>query len=149
MTLRQPNVERMLQLEFSGMAEALQEQGDLPGSKELGFDNRLVLLLVREIEHRLVRSFRARLRRAQLRLQADLQDVDCRAGRGFSRFVLTQLCADERILEAHNLTVVGPTGCGKSVLPCALAPQPCRRQRSVLYRRVPKPLGDLAVCATP
>lgn len=144
MTPRQPNIERMLQLGLAGMAEAMEEQADLPGAEELGFDDRLALLLEREAEHRNLRSYRAHLRRAQLRMRADIQDVNCRAGRGISRTVLTRLGAGEWIRKAHNLAVTGKAGCGKSFLLCALAHQACRQQRSVLYRRIPELVSDFA-----
>ena len=57
--------------------------------------------------------------------RADLQDVDCRAGRGISRTVLTRLGAGDWIRNAHNLAVYGQAGCGKSFLLCALAHQAC------------------------
>ena len=41
MTLRQPNIERMLQLGLSGMAEAMEEQHDIADIEQLGFDDRL------------------------------------------------------------------------------------------------------------
>lgn len=144
MTLRQPNIQRMLQLGLTGMAEAMEEQMDLPGSTDLDFDDRLAMLLEREINHRNQRSYLAHLRRAQLRMRADLQDVDCRAGRGISRTVLTQLGAGDWIRNAHNLAISGAAGCGKSFLLCALAHQACRQQRSVLYRRMPELVSELA-----
>ena len=50
MTLRQPNYDRMLQLGLHGMAEAIEEQYHLPGVEELGFDDRLAMLLEREVQ---------------------------------------------------------------------------------------------------
>jgi DNA replication protein DnaC len=44
-----------------------------------------------------------------------------------------------------NLIVTGPTGLGKSWLACALGHKACRDNRSVLYQRVPKLFGDLAL----
>ena len=82
MTLRQPNIERMLQLGLSGMAEAMEEQRDIADIDQLGFDDRLAMLLERECQHRDNRSYLGHLRQAQLRVRADIQDVDCSAGRG-------------------------------------------------------------------
>jgi DNA replication protein DnaC len=49
-------------------------------------------------------------------------------------------------IEAHdNLIVTGPTGVGKSWLASALGHKACRDNRSVLYQRVPKLFGDLAL----
>ena len=103
MTLRQPNIERMLQLGFTGMAEALEEQSDLADIEQLGFDDRLAMLIEREAEHREHRSYLGHLRAAQLRIRADIQDVDCRAGRGIARTTLTQLAAGDWIRQALNL----------------------------------------------
>ena len=47
MTLRQPNIDRMLQLGLSGMAEALEEQGDIADIDQLGFDDRLAMMIER------------------------------------------------------------------------------------------------------
>jgi DNA replication protein DnaC len=43
------------------------------------------------------------------------------------------------------LILCGPIGVGKSWLACALGHQACRDNRSVLYHRVPKLFGDLAL----
>ena len=143
MTLRQPNLDRMLQLGLSGMAEALDEQHHLAGIEELGFDDRIAMLLEREVEHRDQKSYRAKLRQAQLRIRADIQDVDCGGGRGIARTTLTQLAAGDWIRNALNLIVEGPTGSGKTFLACALAHQACRQKQSVLYRRVPELVSAL------
>ena len=144
MTLRQPNIERMLQLGLNGMVEALEEQHDLAGVDDLGFDDRLAMLLERERQYRDHLGYLSRLRRAQLRIRADIQDVDCRAGRGIPRTMLTQLAAGDWIRQAVNLVLLGATGSGKTFIACALAHQACRQKRSVLYRRVPELIAELA-----
>ena len=85
MTLRQPNVERMLQLGLHGMVEVLEEQRDIADIDQLGFDDRLAMMIEREAQYRDHKSYLGHLRQAQLRIRADLQDVDCRAGRGITR----------------------------------------------------------------
>ncbi len=144
MTLRQPNIERFLQLGLCGMAEALAEQRDVADIEQLGFDDRLAMLIEREAEHRDHRSYLGHLRQAQLRMRADIHDVDCRAGRGIARTTLTQLAAGDWIRQALNLIVEGQTGSGKTFLACALAHQACRQKRSVLYRRVPELVSELS-----
>ena len=143
MTLRQPNIERMLQLGLSGMAEALEEQRDIADVEQLGFDDRLAMMLEREAQHRDHKSYLGHLRQAQLRIRADVQDVDCRAGRGIARTTLTQLAAGDWIRQALNLIVEGPTGSGKTFVACALAHQACRQKQPVLYRRVPELVAAL------
>ena len=115
MTLRQPNLDRMLQFGLSGMVEALDEQRQFAGIEELGFDDCIAMLLEREVEHRDQKSYRAKLRQAQLRIRADIQDVDCGAGRGIARTMLAQLAAGDWIRNALSLIVAGPTGSGKHI----------------------------------
>ena len=143
MTLRQPNLDRMLQLGLTGMAEALEEQPNIDGIGQLDFNDRLALLIEREAEHRDRKSYLAHLRQAQLRIRADVQDVDCSAGRGIARNVVIQLSAGDWIRKGINLIAEGATGCGKTFLVCALAHQACRQKHSVLYRRVPELVSSL------
>ena len=144
MTLRQPNIERMLQLGLSGMVEALEEQHDIADIRQLDFDDRLAMLLEREVSHRDQKSYLGHLRQAQLRIRADIQDVDCRAGRGIARTTLVQLAAGDWIRQGINLIVEGATGSGKTFIACALAHQACRQKRPVLYRRVSELVSALA-----
>ena len=144
MTLRQPNIERMLQLGLSGMAEAMEEQRDIADIDQLGFDDRLAMLLERECQHRDNRSYLGHLRQAQLRVRADIQDLDCSAGRGIARTTLTQLAAGDWIRQAINLIICGATGSGKTFVACALAHQACRQKQAVLYRRIPELIAELA-----
>ena len=143
MTLRQPNIDRLLQLGLSGMAEALEEQRDMADVDQLGFDDRLAMMIEREAEHRDHKSYLGHLRQAQLCIRADVQDVDCRAGRGIARTTLTQLAAGDWIRQGHNLILGGPTGSGKTFVACALAHQACRQHQSVPYRRVPELVAAL------
>ena len=73
---------------------------------------------------------------AQLRIRADIQDVDCRAGLGIARTTLAQLAADDWVRQAVNLVLLGATGSGKTFVACALAHQACRQKQSVLHRRI-------------
>jgi DNA replication protein DnaC len=80
-----------------------------------------------------------------LRHEAVVEDIDYRAQRGLDRALFNKL-AEGRWIDAHdNLILCGPTGVGKSWLACALAHKACRDNRSVLYQRIPKLLGDLAL----
>ena len=52
MTLRQPNIDRMLQLGLTGLAEALEEQRNIADAKQLGLGDRLARMIERKGEHR-------------------------------------------------------------------------------------------------
>lgn len=142
--------EFMYALKLTGMAEAWHEQCDTPDFADLGFDDRLVMLLERERQHRGDRSYLARLRKAQLRERAEISDIECSAGRGITRTTLLNLASGNWIRAGANLRIHGPTGVGKTFLACALGNQACRQNRSVAYIRVPELVLSLnAARATP
>src|ERR1700694_5810417 len=143
--LTHPTLDQLNQLGLFGMAKAF---GDVETSGEaaaLTHPEWLALLLDREMTYRHDKKLAARLRYARLRQQAAVEDVDYRAVRGLDRALFQKLIIGDWI-EAHdNLIVGGPTGVGKSWLSCALGHKACRDNRSVLYQRLPKLFGELAL----
>src|ERR1700719_1671531 len=135
----------MHQLGLAGMARAFTELEANPQSADLAHAEWLALLLDREATDRYERRLRARLRYARLRHQAAVEDVDYRTARGLDRALFQALTARGWIEEAQNLIIEGPAGVGKSWLACALGHKACRDNRSVLYQRVPRMFGDLAL----
>jgi DNA replication protein DnaC len=125
------------------MAKALGEQMDLPESQALSFEERLGLLVDREMTERLDRRLQTRLRQAKLRLSACLEDIDYRHTRGLDKSLLLRLASCQWITERHNVLITGPTGIGKTWLACALGHQACRDGYTVLYLRLPRFLQEL------
>ena len=124
MTLRQPNIDRLLQLRASrGMAEALEEQHDIADVDQLGFDDRLALMIEREAEHRDHKSYLGHLRQAQLRRSAPTSRMSTAALlRGIARTTLTQL-AVRRLDPPGPQSDPGRTdGIGKDVRQLARSP---------------------------
>ena len=144
MTRRQPNIERMLELGLQGMADAMDDLQRIPDADRLGFDDRLAMLLESELTQRNQRSDLAHLCRAQLRVRTDVQDVDCRAGRGISRTLLIRFATGEWTRKVHHSCVSGKIGVGKTLLICSLAARACMQRLSVLYGRVPDLMAELA-----
>lgn len=134
--LRHPTVSRLQTLRLAGMAQALDEQLQQPDIDQLGFDERLGLLVDREVTHRENRVLQGRLSRARLRQQACLEDVDTRTPRGLDRALLARLATGQWLREHHNVLITGPSGVGKSYLACALAQQACRLGHSAPKRPV-------------
>jgi DNA replication protein DnaC len=143
--LTHPTVEQLHQLGLAGMARAFTELEANPTSAALSRAEWLALLLDREATERYERRLRGRLRFARLRHQATVEDVDYRAARGLDRTLFQALIAGRWIDEAQNLVIEGPAGVGKSWLACALGHKACRDNRTVLYQRIPRMFGDLAL----
>jgi DNA replication protein DnaC len=143
--LTHPTLDQMHQLGLAGMARAFAELEANPQCADLSHAEWLGLLLDREVTERYERRLRARLRYARLRHQASVEDVDYRAARGLDRSLFQAMIAGRWIEDAQNLIIEGPAGVGKSWLACALGQKACRDNRSVLYQRVPRMFGDLAL----
>jgi len=143
--LNHPTFDQLNQLGLAGMAKAFAEIEASGEADTMSHAEWLGLLLDREATCRYDKKLVRRLRYARLRHQAAVEDVDYRAARGLDRALFQSLIAGNWI-EAHdNLVISGPTGVGKSFLASALGHKACRDNHSVLYQRVPKLFGDLAL----
>lgn len=143
--LKQPTIDKLHELRLSGMARALEEQVQGTGYDDLGFLDRLALLVDREFAERDCNRLRLRLKQARLRLAATIEDVDFRHPRGLDKSLVLSLAGCRWIREHHNVLVTGPTGVGKSYLACALAHKACREGYRALYLRAPRLFDDLAL----
>lgn len=143
--LTHPTFEQLRSLKLTGMLKALQEQEQMPDIDQLGFLERLGLLVDREIQERDNRRLASRLRFAKLKQAACLEDLDLKTPRQLDRSLLQQL-ADCRWVTQHlNVLITGPTGVGKSYLACALAQKACRQGHTAFYQRLPRLLTELEI----
>ena len=127
------------------MAKALEQQLTLPDIETLSFEERLALMVDREMTERDNRRLTTRLRKAKLRHLAAIEDIDYRYPRGLDKALLTHLATGTWLREHLNVLVTGPTGIGKSWLACALAQQSCRDGFSAHYLRLPRFFRALTV----
>ena len=140
-----PMLDKLQILRFFGMLSALEEQMKMPDIENLSFDERLALLIDREMIDRQNRRFKTRLRKAKLRQNACIEDIDFRHPRGLDKSLMMQLASGQWIKEANNLLIIGPTGVGKTYLACALAHKACQLDYSALYFRLPRLLQQLDI----
>ncbi len=140
-----PTLDKIEQLRLFGMAKALREQLQNQKMTALGFEERLGLLIDREMTERENRRLATWLRTAKLRLTASIEDIDFRQPRGLDKSLFMSLASNQWITEHHNVLIIGPTGVGKSYLACALSHKACRDGHIVLYQRLPRLLEELAL----
>jgi DNA replication protein DnaC len=139
-----PTLEKLQTLKLTGMVKGLEEQLRMTGLEDLGFAERLGLLVDREITEREDRRLKDRLAKARLRHTAAVEDVDLRTPRGLDRSVFLALCSCQWVTQHLNVLITGKTGTGKSYLACALAHKACREGFTAAYHRVPRLLAELA-----
>ena len=133
-------------LKLPGMVAAIEEQLCSSASSTLCFEERLALMVDREVHNRGDKKRAALLKRAKLKYpQACIEDVDSRPGRGFERPALMSLALSRWVEEGQAILITGATGSGKSWLGCALAQHACRRGHSALYLRTPRLAEELRI----
>ena len=143
--LTHPTVDKLHQLRCAGMAKALTEQLASHQVRTLTFEERLALLVDRELTERHARQLTNRLRRAKLRHCACIEDIDFRQPRGLDKALVLALADGRWVREHLNVLITGPAGIGKSWIACALAHSACRHGHSASYRRLPRLLTELAI----
>ena len=141
--LTNPTLDNLSRLKLGGMARALLEQREQPTYNTLSFEERLGLLIDRELQDRDNRRLDRHLKAAKLRSSACVQDIDFHHPRGLDRAQLLQL-ASSRWVEGHQqVLIVGPTDTGKTYIACALGHAAICQGHTALYLRVPRMLADL------
>ena len=113
--LLHPTLEKLKALRFTGMADALDEQLQMDSLDDIGFEERLGVLLDREIAARETRRLQTRLRKAKLRQDSCIEDIDFRHPRGLDKSLIMRLAGCDWIKDHNNLIITGPTGVGNYV----------------------------------
>jgi DNA replication protein DnaC len=144
--MNQHTIRQLKGLKLDGMARAFTEQIELAASTSLGFEERLALLVDREVAWRDNRRLARLLKQARLRApQACLEDVDYRPSRGVERRVIASLGSCDWVRHAQNVLLTGSTGVGKTWLACALANAACRQGFSAFYVRNARLIEELKI----
>jgi len=137
---------KLHQMKLSGMAEALVEHNRSAMYSNLPFEERLGLLIDREMAVRDNRRLANLLRGARLRYpQACPEEIDFRTPRGLAKDVIVSLMQNGWIKSKQNVIITGPTGSGKTFIACALANSACRNGHSAYYIRLPRLLEEMNI----
>ena len=144
--LQQHTLDQLRGLRLDGMIAALNDTALQASAQALPFEQRLALLVQRELDWRDGKRVARLLKAAKLKVSgACVEDIDWRAGRGLDRHLVTALAEGDWIRHGRNVLITGATGCGKTWLGCALAQQAARQGFTVLYTRSTRLLQELQV----
>ena len=135
--------DKLLSLKLTGMARSWDLQTANPETNGLSFEERLGLMVDAETTEQANRRLSSRLKQAQLRQCATIEDLNWRSGRGVDRGAVMALAEGEWIRRHQNVLITGPTGVGKSYLACALGHSACRAGFAVRYWRLPRLWDEL------
>jgi DNA replication protein DnaC len=144
--LQRPLMERLTRLRLPAFREGLREQlGNPDVYAPLPFEERLTLLVEQEClrrdNHRMKRFTHA----AGFPQHAEMEDLDLSATRCLDRRLVLELSQGHWIEHHTNLFLLGPTGCGKTYLACALGRKACQAGIAVRYERTSRLLEDMRI----
>jgi DNA replication protein DnaC len=120
------------------MARSLEERLSDSKAASLSHDEFVGLLVQDERLYRDNLRLHRLLKKAKLRQEASLEDIDYGVSRGLSQQVMLELANPQWIPAHRNVLVTGPTGVGKSYIACALGNAAARAGYTVLYMRAPR-----------
>ena len=141
--LSHPTRDKLQSLRLNGMDQALMEPMNMADIGELSFEERLGLLVDRELTDRDGRRLKTRLQQAKWRQAACIEDIDYRHPRGLDKSLMMSLATCQWVREHQTVLMTRPTGIGKTWLACALGQTACREGYRVLYARLPRLLQEM------
>ena len=136
--LNQQTMSILRSLKLFGMASGFEERQADTKHASLSHAEFVGLLVQDEKTYRDNLRLRRLLKKAKLRQEAAMEDIDYGASRGLSQQVILELANPQWVAAHRNVLISGPTGIGKSFIACALGNTAARSGYTVLYMRAPR-----------
>jgi len=136
-------LDKLRRLRLPGVRDALVLQQQNHQYSQLGFEDRLNLLIDHEINLRTERQLNRRIKDARFREKALLAEVLTGPKRGLDRGILLSLAQCDWLRHYQNIIITGPTGVGKTYLGTALGRSACEQGFSVRYFRSRRLLNEI------
>ena len=140
-------IQQLKSMRFSAMAKELEIQmGDPATYTQLGFEERLGLLVDAEWNRRQANKLKSRIHDARLDIpSATMEGIEYHEDRKLDKGELLRYASCKYIDDEHHIVLKGATGCGKTYIACALGNAACRKFKSVRYIRMPELLDELTI----
>jgi DNA replication protein DnaC len=125
-------------LKLFGLARGFEERLADPQQASLSHADFVGLLVQDEKTYRDNLRLKRLLKKAKLRQEAAMEDIDYGASRGLNQQVILDLANPQWVNAHRNVLISGPAGIGKSFISCALGNAAARAGYTVLYMRAPR-----------
>ena len=134
---------KLNELKLYGMAKGFSSRLERADHSDLSHAEFLGLLVDDEKMHRENKRLLRLLKKARLRQQACMEDIDYTFPRGLVKQHLLELSKGNWFMHHQNILLTGKTGLGKSYIACALGNQACRLGYTTTYLRTARLFDQL------
>lgn len=141
----QQTLEHLRSLKLHAMAQALDDQRSNVAAQELSFDERIALVVDRQVHDREKRRIHRLERSSNLKSSACPEEIDYHTPRGLDRQLMLTLLTCDWIQKSLSVILTGPTGTGKTWLGNAVGRQAIRKGFSVRCERLKRLLENIEV----
>jgi DNA replication protein DnaC len=139
-------IKKLHGMKLSGMADAYESQLNNKNAGALSFEDRFGIIVDTQWNQRQSNHITRLIKNAALRCpMAAIEDIDYKPERNLDKTLMDKLSCCGYLQDNQNITIMGPTGSGKTYIACALANSACRNHYSAKYVRLPDLLIELAI----
>jgi DNA replication protein DnaC len=140
-------IERLRAMKMNALASELERQiEDSDSYKQLGFEDRLTLLVDAEWNRRQNNKLDRYIRNARLSdANATIEGIEYIEDRHLDKGKMLRFATCSYIDDGRHIILKGASGNGKTYIACALGNAACRKFKSVRYIRLPDLLDELSV----
>ena len=139
-------IDKLHQMRMSVMARAYRDQEEIPFAAEMGFDERLAMMVDAEWDARRTNKRLRYLRQAHFpETDANIADIRYDADRKIDREQMLEPSTCAWIANRRNVVITGASGAGKTWISNALGVAACNAFYTVRYARLPELLDELTV----
>ena len=144
--LNQATMDMLTAMKMTAMAAEFANQLKDPTFNELGFEERLGLLVNAEWNRRQSNKLNRFIRNARFAVpSATVEGIEYHEDRKLDKAQILRFATGQYIDEGHHIILKGASGNGKTYIACALGNAACRRFKKVHYIRMPELLDELSI----
>ena len=140
-------IDRLRSMKMNAFASELERQlADNNGYNQLGFEERLALLVDSEWNRRQDNKLTRFIRNARFSApSATIEGIEYIEDRHLDKSKMLRFAACQYINDGRHIILKGASGNGKTYIACALGNAACRKYKSVRYIRMPELLDELSI----
>ena len=144
--LNQATMDMLTAMKMTAMPAEFANQLKDPTFNELGFEERLGLLVNAEWNRRQSNKLNRFIRNARFAVPSStVEGIEYHEDRKLDKAQMLRFATCQYIDEGHHIILKGASGNGKTYLACAMGNAACRKLLSVRYIRLPELLEELSL----